>query len=204
MQAAKARRASASRVAINAKRLSNIEQLVAEDTNTEFRAQNRRNTYETVLAQSQSRQGRGAKCQASRWIPEISGVNTTVAQIQAQLDDANWQLMLNDNTRTHQRICDCRDTVLSAIAPCQHVAQCQFIVEDEITLVGLFPQKTGFQTISKRERAWTSYSTTSLGGFTSASVLSIPKGVGQGQVAVSGTLAKNYRTRRGDRVSGSD
>jgi multidrug resistance efflux pump len=38
-------------VAFNAKRLGDIQQLAAEDANTQFQAQDRRNAYETVLAQ---------------------------------------------------------------------------------------------------------------------------------------------------------
>src|SRR6266851_3622781 len=38
-------------VAFNAKRLADIEQLAAQDANTQFQAQDRKNSYETVLAQ---------------------------------------------------------------------------------------------------------------------------------------------------------
>jgi multidrug resistance efflux pump len=38
-------------VAFNAKRLGDIQQLAAEDANTQFQTQDRRNAYETVLAQ---------------------------------------------------------------------------------------------------------------------------------------------------------
>lgn len=63
-----------------------------------------------------------------------------------------------------------------------------FIVESEITLVGLFSQN-GFQTV--REGAPIAMVFDNLPGrIYHARVIAVPKGIGQGQVAVSGTLAK--------------
>jgi multidrug resistance efflux pump len=75
-------------VTFNEKRLGDIQQLVAEDANTQFQAQDRRNAYETVLAQLNA--AKAAQQSAKLAMDsEISGTNTTVAQIQAQLENAN-------------------------------------------------------------------------------------------------------------------
>jgi multidrug resistance efflux pump len=63
-----------------------------------------------------------------------------------------------------------------------------FIIENEITLVGMFSQN-GFQTIKEGAAVdivfdnapWRVYH---------ARIIAIPKGIGQGQIAVSGTLAR--------------
>jgi multidrug resistance efflux pump len=78
-------------VAFNAKRLADIEQLASDDANTQFQAQDRKNSYEIVLAQLNAAK---AAQQSAKFAmdSEISGVNTTVAQIQAQLENASWEL----------------------------------------------------------------------------------------------------------------
>jgi multidrug resistance efflux pump len=63
-----------------------------------------------------------------------------------------------------------------------------FIVEDKITLVGLFSQN-GFQTV--RDGAAVEIVFDNIPGrIYHAKIIAIPKGIGQGQVAVSGTLAR--------------
>ena len=63
-----------------------------------------------------------------------------------------------------------------------------FIVENEITLVGMFSQN-GFQTI-KEGVAVDIVFDNAPGRIYHARITVIPKGIGQGQVAVSGTLAR--------------
>jgi multidrug resistance efflux pump len=77
--------------AFNKKRLADIQTLVADDANTQFQAQDRQNQYETVTAQLEVAK---ASQQSAKLAldSEIGGVNTTVAQIAAQLDNANWEL----------------------------------------------------------------------------------------------------------------
>src|SRR6202158_4973502 len=78
-------------VAFNSKRLADIQKLAAEDANTQFQAQDRQNQYETALAQLNVAK---ASPQTAKLALDsvIGGVNTTVAQIQAQLDNATWEL----------------------------------------------------------------------------------------------------------------
>src|SRR5882762_6630848 len=78
-------------VAFNSKRLADIQKLAAEDANTQFQAQDRQNQYETALAQLNVAK---ASQQSAKLAldSEIGGVNTTVSQIQAQLENADWEL----------------------------------------------------------------------------------------------------------------
>jgi multidrug resistance efflux pump len=63
-----------------------------------------------------------------------------------------------------------------------------FIVEKEITLVGMFSQN-GFQAI-KEGAAVEIVFDNAPGRIYRARITAIPKGIGQGQIAVSGTLAR--------------
>jgi multidrug resistance efflux pump len=173
-------------VAFNAKRLGDIQQLAADDANTQFQAQDRRNAYETVLAQLNA--AKAAQQSAKLAMDsEISGTNTTVAQIQAQLENANWEL-----SQTMVRApADGYVTLVTASVgdrALQQQSTMSFIVESEITLVGLFSQN-GFETV--KDGAPVDIVFDNLPGrIYHARVIAIPKGIGQGQVAVSGTLAK--------------
>src|SRR6202048_2726913 len=84
-------------VAFNAKRLADIQKLVAADANTEFQGQDRQNQYETALAQLNVAKS-GQQSAKLALDSEIGGVNTTVAQIQAQLENFNWEV-----SQTHIR-----------------------------------------------------------------------------------------------------
>src|SRR6266481_2173292 len=173
-------------VSFNAKRLAGIEQLAAEDANTQFQAQDGRNAYETVLAQLNA--AKAAQQSAKLAMDsEISGVNTTVAQIQAQLENANWEL----SQTTIRAPAEGFVTLVTASVgdrALQAQSAMSFIVENEITLVGLFSQN-GFQTVKDGAPVDIVFDNIP-GRIYHARVIAIPKGIGQGQVAVSGTLAK--------------
>jgi hypothetical protein len=74
-----------------------------------------------------------------------------------------------------------------------------FIVEKEITLVGMFSQN-GFQTV-KEGAAVDIVFDNAPGRIYHARITAIPKGIGQGQVVVSGTLVRT-NALGGDGVSG--
>jgi multidrug resistance efflux pump len=172
--------------AFNAKRLADVEQLVSDEAYTQFQEQDRRNAYETVLAHLNA--AKAAQQSAKLAMDsEISGVNTTVAQIQAQLENANWEL----SQTTIRAPADGYVTLVTASVgdrALQQQSVMSFIVESEITLVGLFSQN-GFQTV--RESAPVDIVFDNIPGrIYHARVISIPRGIGQGQIAVSGTLAK--------------
>src|SRR4029077_8540847 len=111
---------------------------------------------------------------------EIGGVNTTVAQLQAQLDNASWELLAT----TVRAPADGYVTVL-ALAVGDRALQARsamsFIVEREITLVGMFSQN-GFQTIKEGAPVDIVFDNIP-GRIYHATITAIPKGIGQGQIA---------------------
>jgi multidrug resistance efflux pump len=168
------------------KRLADIQTLAADDANTQFQAQDKQVQYETVSAQL----GAAKAAQQSATLAldsEIGGVNTTVAQLQAQLDNANWEL----SQATVRAPADGYVTLVTVTvgdrALHMHSAM-SFIVDTEITLVGMFSQN-GFQTV-KEGTAVDIVFDNAPGRIYHARITAIAKGIGQGQVAVSGTLAR--------------
>ena len=173
-------------VAFNAKRNADILKLATEGANTEFQAQDRQNQYETALAQLNV--AKAAQQSAKLALDsEIGGVNTTVAQTQAQLDNASWEL-----SQTAVRAPADGYVTVVALAVGDRALQARsamsFIVENEITLVGMFSQN-GFQTIKEGAPVDIVFDNAP-GRIYHGKITAIPKGVGQGQVAVSGTLAR--------------
>jgi multidrug resistance efflux pump len=173
-------------VGFNAKRLADIQKLAADEANTVFQAQDRQNQYETTLAQLNVAK---ASQQSAKLAmdSEIGGVNTTVAQIQAQLDDADWEL-----SQTSVRAPADGYVTVVALSVGDRALQARsamsFIVEKEIALVGMFSQN-GFQTIKDGAPVDIVFDNAP-GRIYHAKVIAIPKGIGQGQIAVSGTLAR--------------
>jgi multidrug resistance efflux pump len=172
--------------AFNKKRLADIQTLVADDANTQFQAQDRQNQYETVTAQLEVAK---ASQQSAKLAldSEIGGVNTTVAQIAAQLDNANWEL----SQTTIRAPADGTVTIVALSVgdrALQARSAMSFIVEKEIALVGIFSQN-GFQTIKLGTPVELVFDNVP-GRIYHATISAIPRGIGQGQVAVSGTLAR--------------
>jgi multidrug resistance efflux pump len=173
-------------VAFNTQRNADIQKLAAEGANTTFQAQDRQNQYETTLAQLNV--AKAAQQSAKLAMDsEIGGVNTTVAQLQAQLDNASWEL----SQTTVRAPTDGYVTVV-ALAVGDRALQARsamsFIVEREITLVGMFSQN-GFQTIKEGAPVDIVFDNIP-GRIYHATITAIPKGIGQGQIAASGTLAR--------------
>ena len=173
-------------VAFNKQRNADIQKLAAEGANTQFQAQDNQNQYETALAQLNA--AKAAQQSAKLAMDsEIGGVNTTVAQLQAQLDNANWEL----SQTTIRAPADGYVTLVTVTVgdrALQFHSAMSFIVEKEITLIGMFSQN-GFQTI-KEGTAVDIVFDNAPGRIYHAKITAIAKGVGQGQVAVSGTLAR--------------
>jgi multidrug resistance efflux pump len=172
--------------AYNKKRLADIQTLVSDDANTQFQAQDRQVQYETVTAQLEVAK---ASQQSAKLAldSEIGGVNTTVAQIAAQLDNANWEL----SQTTVRAPADGYVTVVALSVgdrALQARSAMSFIVENEIALVGIFSQN-GFQTIKQGTPVDIVFDNAP-GRIYHATITAIPRGIGQGQIAVSGTLAR--------------
>nr|WP_249139741.1 biotin/lipoyl-binding protein [Bradyrhizobium japonicum] len=170
----------------NAKRLDDIHRLYASGANTEFKEQDTQVQYETVTAQLNAAKAtqQSAKLALDS---EIGGINTSVAQIQAQLDHATWEL-----SQTSVRAPADGYVTIVALAVGDRATQVRstmsFIVEKEITIVGIFAQN-GFQTIKVGAPVDIVFDNVP-GRIYHAKIMAIPKGIGQGQIAVSGTLAR--------------
>jgi multidrug resistance efflux pump len=131
-------------LAYNSKRLADVQKLTTEGANTEFKEQDNQVQVETVNYQLQA--AKAAQVNAKLAMDsEIGGVNTTVAQIQSQLEDAKWQL----DQATIRAPGNGYVTEMALAAgdrATQARAVMSFIITDEITLVGMF-SPNGFQTI---------------------------------------------------------
>jgi multidrug resistance efflux pump len=173
-------------VKYNTKRLADIQKLYASGSNTEFKTQDTQVQFETASAQLNAAK---AAQQSARLAldSEIGGVNTTVAQIAAQLENASWEL----SQTTIRAPADGYVTVVALTVGARAFelrSAMSFIVENEITLVGMFSQN-GFQTIAVGAPVDIVFDNAP-GRIYRAKITGIPKGVGQGQIAVSGTLAR--------------
>ena len=118
---------------------------------------------------------------------EIDGENTTVAQLVAQLDNAKWEL---GQTTVRAPTDGFVSTMAVAVGARALAARSvmSFIVTDDIVIVGMFPPN-GFQTIKPGAKVKLVFA--DLPGRTfGATIKDIPRGVGQGQIAVSGLLAR--------------
>jgi multidrug resistance efflux pump len=173
-------------LAYNQKRMSDIEKLTGEQAQSVFKMQDTQVQYETVNYQLQA--AKAAQVTAKLAMDsEISGVNTTVAQIEAQLENAKWEL-----EQTTVRAPSDGVVTIMALAVGDRALQSRsalsFIVTEDITLIGMFPPN-GFETI-KPNAAVKIVFDNHPGRIFRAHVVDIPPGVGEGQIAVSGTLAR--------------
>jgi multidrug resistance efflux pump len=173
-------------LAYNSQRLVDIQKLMSADAATLFKEQDNQVQVETVTYQLQAAKATQLSAKLAM-DSEIGGVNTAVAQIQAQLEDAKWQL-----DQATVRAPGNGYVTAMALAVGDRTTQARsvmsFINTDEITLVGMF-SPNGFQTIKPGALVKLVFDNDP-GRIHHATILDIPLGVGQGQVAVSGTLAR--------------
>ena len=175
-----------SQLAFNKKRLADVQKLTIAQAMSVFKEEDSQVQVETVNAQLQA--AKAAQLNAKLALDsQINGENTTVAQIRAQLDNAKWEL-----AQTSIRAPADGYVTILALAVGDRALQARsvlsFIVTNEITIVGMF-SPNGFETI-KPGTPVTLVFDTRPGRLYQARVAEIPRGVGQGQIAVSGMLAK--------------
>jgi multidrug resistance efflux pump len=173
-------------LAYNTQRLADIDKLTAQQATSVFRAQDTQVQFETVSAQLQA--AKAAQLSAKIAVDsEIGGVNTTVAQIQAQLESAKWEL-----EQTTVRAPGDGVVTVMALATGDRALQARsamsFIITDEITIIGMF-SPNGFATIKPDAPVKLVFDSLP-GRIYHGKIVDIPRGVGQGQIAVSGMLAR--------------
>ncbi|WFU36135.1 HlyD family secretion protein [Bradyrhizobium brasilense] len=176
----------AKQLAFHKQRLDDYRKLASEDAQSLFRLQDTQVQYETVEFQLQAAKAAQLNAQLAMQ-SEVGGVNTTVAQIQAQLDNAKWEF----EQTTVRAVGDGIVTLLSLTAGDRAVqgrAVMSFILTDDIVIVGLF-SPNGFRTIRPGARVKLVFDNDP-GRIHEATIAVIPHGVGEGQIAVSGMLAR--------------
>jgi multidrug resistance efflux pump len=173
-------------LAYNRQRLADMTKLTGEQAQSIFRMQDTQVQFETVQFQLQAAKAAQATAKLAM-DSEIGGVNTTVAQIGAQLDHAKWELEQTTIRAPGDGVVTAMALAVGDRALQTHSAL-SFIVTDEITLVGMFPPN-GFETI-KPNAAVKIVFDNHPGRIYHAEIVDILHGVGQGQIAVSGTLAR--------------
>ncbi len=168
-------------------RLSDIQKLTGEQAQSVFREQDTSVQHATTQAQLQAAKAAQENAKLAME-SEIGGVNTTVAKIEAQLADAKWEL---DQT-TIRAPADGAVTLLALTVgdrALQARSVMSFIVTDDIMLIGMFPPNA-FETVRPGASVKLVFDDRP-GRIYHAKIMEIPLGVGQGQVAVSGTLARS-------------
>jgi multidrug resistance efflux pump len=168
------------------KRRQDLQQLAERQATSQF-------NYQDVLAQANAlaaeREAAKAREVSARLAAssEIDGENTTVAQLDAQLNYAKWELAQTtvrapaDGFVTASTV-----TVGDRVSPAKSVMS--FIVADEIEIIGIFPQN-GFQAIRPGAPVKLVFANAP-GRIHRAEVGDVLRGVGEGQFAASGSLVR--------------
>jgi multidrug resistance efflux pump len=173
-------------LAFHTQRLADIHKLARTQAVAEFREQDTQMQHEVVQYQLQAAKAAQESARLAME-SEIGGVNTTVAQVQAQLENARWEL-----EQTTVRAPGDGYVTVMALAVGDRALQARslmsFIVTDDITIVGMFPPNA-FQTIKPGTAVRLVFDDIP-GRVIYSTVAYIPRGVGQGQIAVSGMLAR--------------
>lgn len=174
-------------LAYNRQRTADMQKLAGQQAQSEFRMQDAQVQYETVNYQLQAAKAAQATAKLAME-SEIGGVNTAVAQIDAQLAQARWELK-----QTTVRAPGEGYVTLLALAVGDRALQARsvmsFVLTSDIALVGMFPPN-GFETIEPGAQVKIVFDNHP-GRIYSARIVDIPRGVGQGQISVSGMLARS-------------
>jgi multidrug resistance efflux pump len=168
------------------KRRDDVEKLARTSATTQFTLQDAVARVELLTAQLQGAKAREINARLALG-SEIDGVNTTVAQLNAQLENAQWEL----EQTTVRAPSDGYVSLLTLTVGARAVplrGALSFIVADDIMIVGIFDQN-GFRSI-KRGAAVKLVFANRPGEVFYSTIGEVHRGTGQGQVAVSGMLAR--------------
>ena len=176
----------ASQLAYAQRRRDDTEKLARNNATSEFKLQDAIAQVDLLTAQLQAAKAREINSRLALG-SEINGENTTVAQLGAQLDNAQWEL----EQTTVRAASDGMVTAMALTVGARAVplrSALSFILADQITIVGVFDQN-GFKNI-KRGAAVKLVFANRPGQVYYSTITEVLWGIGQGQVAVSGTLAR--------------
>jgi multidrug resistance efflux pump len=168
------------------KRRADIEKLVQTSATSQFTLQDAIAKVDQLTAQLQAAEAREINARLALG-SEIDGVNTAVAQLNAQLENAQWEL-----EQTAVRAAgDGYVSVMAMAVGARGVpfrAALSFILANEITIVGVFDQN-GFKSIKPRVSVKLVFANRP-GEIYYSAINDVLRGTGQGQLAVTGTLAR--------------
>jgi multidrug resistance efflux pump len=175
-----------SQLQFQTQRLNDLQKLTHVGATTEFREQDQQAQVQTLTYQLDA--ARSAQLGAKIAMDSlIGGENTTVAQAQAQLENAEWEL----SQTTIKAPADGYATSVALTVgdrALQARSAMSFIVSDETTVIGMFAPN-GFQTIKPGAKVMLVFDNNP-GRIYEARITGIPRGIGQGQIATSGMLAR--------------
>ncbi len=175
-------------------RLTDMRRLASTGAQAEFRLQDTQVQYDSVQYQLLAAEFAAENARLAME-SEIGGENTSVAQLQAQLENARWEL---DQT-TVRAMSD--GYVASLTLPVgaralQARSAMSFVITGDIAIIGMF-KPNAFRTVKPGASVKLVFDDEP-GRVFQASVLDIPRGVGEGQIVVSGQLAKAGSIAGGD------
>ncbi|MGJ5037473.1 HlyD family secretion protein [Bradyrhizobium sp. HKCCYLRH3059] len=167
-------------------RLADIRKLVATGSQAEFRLQDTQVQYDTVQYQLLAAEAAVENARLAME-SEIGGENTNVAQLQAQLENARWELDQTTIRATGDGYVSSLALAVGARA-LQTRSEMSFILTNDITILATF-KPNAFQTVKPGATVKLVFDDNP-GEIFGARILEIPRGIGQGQIAVSGQLAR--------------
>jgi multidrug resistance efflux pump len=168
------------------KRRDDIEKLARTSATSQFTLQDAVAKADLLTAQLQAAGAREINARLALG-SEIDGVNTTVAQLNAQLENAQWELEQTAVQAAGDGYVSAMTLAVGARAVPLRAAM-SFILANEITIVGVFDQN-GFKSIKPGAPVKLVFANRPGEVYYSA-ITDVLRGIGQGQVAVSGTLAR--------------
>jgi multidrug resistance efflux pump len=168
------------------KRRADIEKLAQTSATSQFTLQDAIAKVDQLTAQLDAAEAREINARLALG-SEIDGVNTTVAQLNAQLENAQWEL----EQTTVRAAGDGYVSVMALAVGARAVpfrAALSFILANDISIIGVFDQN-GFKSIKPGVSVKLVFASRP-GEIYYSAIKDVPRGTGQGQVAVSGTLAR--------------
>jgi multidrug resistance efflux pump len=168
------------------KRRDDIEKLARTNATSQFTLQDAVAKADVLTAQLQPARAREINARLALG-SEIDGENTTVAQLNAQLENAQWELQQT----TIRAAADGYVSTMALAVGARAVplrAVLSFILADDVMIIGIFDQN-GFQSIKPGAVVKLAF-VNRPGKIYDSEIAEVMEGIGQGQIAVSGTLAR--------------
>lgn len=168
------------------KRRDDVAKLASTSATSQFSFQDAVAKVDLLTAQKQAASAREINARLALG-SEIGGENTTVAQLNAQLENAQWELDQTTIRASDDGYVSALVLAVGARAVPMRAAM-SFIVADDIMIIGVFDQN-GFKNIKRGAPVKLVFANRP-GEVHYSKIGDVLRGTGQGQVAVSGTLAR--------------